>query len=167
MNNGPSHLSARKIVILAPNRSSAGCYAPTRGKQSATNHLEQNWKSLKNNPLVTTHYNHVYPLRALPLHQRHARPTVHRRRALNGRHSARHRLRLRRPARTHVTLHRSIRRIHRQRTQTSPRGAKQVPHKRRRATRQTLPPLTHFVYIRNEELTMDTYRGPTHEAERH
>ena len=48
VNNGPSPLSARKKLILAPNRSSAGCYAPARGKQSATNHREQNWKSLKN-----------------------------------------------------------------------------------------------------------------------
>ena len=32
---------------LGSNRCSAGCYALAIGKQSATNHLEQNWKSRK------------------------------------------------------------------------------------------------------------------------
>ena len=144
VNSGPSPLSAKKKKSdTRSNRSSARCYAPAEVNNQLRIILSRSGSHSKY-PLATTRYSHVHPFRALPLHRRHARPTLHRRRALNGRHSARHRLWLRRPARTHGPLHRSFRRIHRQRPQTSPRGAKQVPHKRRRATRQTLPPLNGF-----------------------
>ena len=45
VNNGPSPLSAQKNYDTSLNLSSAGCYASAKGKQSATNHLEQNWNT--------------------------------------------------------------------------------------------------------------------------
>lgn len=127
---------------ISSKRSSARCYALAKSKQSATYVLHyhlplfdpQHQKPPKH-LLAATHLYDVYSLRTIPLHERHACPTLDCRRAFNGRQPTRHHLRLRRPARAYGTLHRSIRRLHRQRPQTGPGGTKPVPHQCRRATR--------------------------------